>query len=88
MGLGVLAMARLLLGAELPVYVADLAPRRLALAERLGGIPIDLRGEDLAAGLRRAGAARVDLAVDTGGRGAARQALLAVLAGRGVLVCV
>ncbi len=42
-GLGVLAMAKLTLGEEFPVYITDLVPYRLALAERLGGLPIDLR---------------------------------------------
>ena len=42
-GLGVLAMAKLLLGDDLPVYVADSIPYRLGLAERLGGIPCRAR---------------------------------------------
>ena len=43
MGLGTLAMAKLLLGEAMPVLVTDVVPYRLDLAERLGGIPILMR---------------------------------------------
>lgn len=89
MGLAVLAMAKLRFGPDFPVYMSDVAPYRLGLAEALGGIPVALgNGRTLNEGLAAAGGAQVDLAIDTSGRGAARQALLAVLDRRGVLVCV
>jgi len=88
MGLGVLAMAKLRLGPDFPVYVGDLAPYRLRLAEALGGVPVSLADHGLGEGLRAAGVASVDLAVDTSGKGAARQALVGALDRRGVLVCV
>ena len=89
MGLAVLAMAKLRFGRDFPVYVSDLAPYRLGLAAALGGVPIHLHdGHTLADGLAAASRPRVDLAVDTSGRGASRQALVAALDRRGVLVCV
>jgi len=80
-GLGVLAMAKLLHGADFPVYVSDVTDYRLDLAASLGGTPL------------RADAAlppdlRVDVAVDTAGREAARRAALSALGQRGVLVLV
>ncbi len=87
-GLGVLAMAKVLWGDALPVLIADLVPYRLALAARLGGTPVDLQQHTLSAAVRGAGLDAVDLAVDTSGKRAARQASLAVLGRRGVLVCV
>src|SRR5271170_3817771 len=41
-GLGVLAMAKIIMGRQLKVLIADVIPYRLALAERLGGLPIDV----------------------------------------------
>lgn len=87
-GLGVLAMARLILGASVPVYITDVVPYRLSLAERLGGLPISVADGTLADGLQRHGVSAVDLAIDTSGKGAARQAILENLDKRGVLVCV
>jgi threonine 3-dehydrogenase len=86
-GLGALAMAKILLGQELPVVISDLSPYRLALAERLGGIVIDLREKTLAEGLREHGLDAVDLAIDTSGKGTARYSYVEVLSKRGVLVC-
>lgn len=87
-GLGLVAMARLLLGEGVPVFVSDLAPYRLELVERLGALPIDLSTGSLEGGLRRHGHADVDAAIDASGRGAARAAALSALGKRGVLVCV
>ena len=87
-GLGVLAMARLLLGPSVPVAITDLLPYRLKLAEDLGGLPVDLAVMDLEAGLRAHGLARVDAAFDTTGRQEARQQALGMLSPRGVLVCI
>jgi threonine dehydrogenase-like Zn-dependent dehydrogenase len=87
-GLGVLAMAKLIFGEEMPVLVSDIVPYRLQLAERLGARPIDLREQTLEQGVRGHGLPAVDLAIDSSGKSAARQAGLAVLDRRGVLVCV
>lgn len=87
-GLGMAAMARLTFGTDFPVAVADVVPYRLHLAETLGALPIDLNRHSLADGLQRHGLVAVDLAMDTSGRQAARQACLGVLAKRGVLVCI
>ena len=87
-GLGVVAMSKIMLGAEVPVYITDVVPFRLALAARLGGLPIDVSRGSLALGLASHGVNKVDLAIDTSGRGAARQAALDALDKRGALVCV
>ncbi len=87
-GLGVLAMAKLLLGQEVPVVIADVVDFRLDLAASLGGLPIQLRATTLEDGLRSHGHVAVDLAVDTSGKQAAREGGLGVLQQRGVLVCV
>jgi threonine 3-dehydrogenase len=87
-GLGMAAMAKLTFGAGFPVAIADVVPWRLQLAETLGARPIDLNLQSLAEGLRRRGLEAVDLAMDTSGKQAARQACLGVLAKRGVLVCI
>jgi threonine dehydrogenase-like Zn-dependent dehydrogenase len=84
-GLGVLAMARLLLGPSIPIAISDVEPYRLQLAEQLGGIPVDAREQSLAAAL---GPGRASLAVDTSGQPAGRAAALAALGPRGTLVCV
>jgi threonine dehydrogenase-like Zn-dependent dehydrogenase len=86
-GLGALAMAKLLLGHSVPVAIADYDPIRLKLAEELGGLPVALADESLDAGLARAGVSP-DAAIDTTGKQAARQSAMAALARRGVLVCV
>ncbi|HZB94590.1 MAG TPA: alcohol dehydrogenase catalytic domain-containing protein [Herpetosiphonaceae bacterium] len=88
MGLGVLAMTKLLLGDEIPVFISDVVTGRLELAERLGGMPIRAMDVSLEQGLRQHGRSEVDVAIDTSGRTEARQACMGVLAKRGVLVCV
>lgn len=87
-GLGMAAMAKLTFGTEFPVAIADFVPWRLRLAESLGALPIDLNLHMLPDGLRRHGLEAVDMAMDTSGKQAARQACLGVLAKRGVLVCI
>lgn len=87
-GLGMLAMVKLLLGEATLVLISDIVPYRLALAEQLGGVPIDLRSQSLEQGVRVAGLDTIDLAIDTSGKTIARQAALDVLGKRGVLVCV
>jgi threonine dehydrogenase-like Zn-dependent dehydrogenase len=76
-GLGMVAMTRLLLGPDVPIGIADVIPYRLALAGRLGARSVEL-----------AALADVDLAIDTSGRATARRTLLDALGRAGVLVCV
>ena len=87
-GLGMLAMAKIHFGADFPVVIFDVSPWRLKLAETFGGLPVDLNQETLAQGLHGHCLPEVDLAMDTSGKGAARQACMAALAKRGVLVCI
>jgi threonine dehydrogenase-like Zn-dependent dehydrogenase len=88
-GLGVVAMSRILLGADVPVVVGDIQPDRLALAERLGARPVDLSASSLTSGPSGNGLADgADLAVDTTGAATVREGLVASLGRRGVLVCV
>jgi len=87
-GLGAVAMAKVLLGRDVPVLVADVVPYRLALAERLGGQPVHLGETSVAAAVRDGGLGTVDVAVDTSGKGVARRDAVDVLAKRGALVCV
>ncbi|MEJ7747987.1 MAG: alcohol dehydrogenase catalytic domain-containing protein [Candidatus Limnocylindrales bacterium] len=87
-GLGVVAMSRIVLGPAVRVVIADVQPERLRLAEQLGATPIDLRDTTLAAGVAGAGFRDGgDVAIDTTGSASVRDALLATLGRRGVLVC-
>jgi threonine 3-dehydrogenase len=86
-GLGALAMVRMLLGPEVIVVISDLSPYRLDLGRFLGGKVVDLREKTLVEGLEEHGLAEVDLAIDTSGKGSARQSYLEVLSKRGILVC-
>ena len=87
-GLGVLAMAKIILGRQLKVLIADVIPYRLELAERLGGLPINVTQTPLSAGIQSHELARVDMAVDTSGKQATRQDAVDSLAQRGSLICV
>ena len=87
-GLAVLTMAKILLGPSFPVFITDRIEYRLALAERLGGLPVSLVDTTVAEGLKRHGQSRVDVAVDTSGKSAARQVSVEALDKRGVLICV
>jgi threonine dehydrogenase-like Zn-dependent dehydrogenase len=80
-GVGVLLMAKLLLGDDIPVYISDISGWRQDYAQSLGALPVD--AADAAAA-----AVSVDLAVDSTGRAAARRAAINTLDKRGVLVCV
>jgi threonine dehydrogenase-like Zn-dependent dehydrogenase len=86
-GLGILAMAKIILGDEVPVYITDMVPYRLELARQLKGIPINLKETSLEAELTAKGV-KVDAVIDATGKEAARQAGLQVLARGGVMVCV
>ena len=77
-GLGMVAMARLTLGPDVPIVIADVVPYRLELAERLGARAVRLPAE----------LPQIDVAIDTAGRSASRRMLLDALATGGVLVCV
>lgn len=87
-GLGILAMAKLLLGDGVPVVISDVVPYRLKLAERLGGLPVNSNERSLAEGLRYHRIDAPDVAIDAAGREAVREECLALLAHRGVLVSV
>ncbi|MBC8427677.1 alcohol dehydrogenase catalytic domain-containing protein [bacterium] len=87
-GLGVLAMAKIIFGKETPVLISDVIPYRLELAEKLGGLPLQIQEKTIEEGLQMHGIDGVDLAVDASGKSSARQACLEVLNQRGVLVCV
>ncbi len=87
-GLGVLAMARLLLGPEVPVVISDVVPYRLQLAEAMGGLPVLSSEMSLAQGLQHHGIGAPDVAIDCAGKAAVRDECLALLAHRGVLVSV
>ncbi len=87
-GLGVLSMAKLILGHDFPVLITDMVDYRLDLAETLGGLPINIEKESLQSGLGRCGYPRVDMTIDTSGVTAARRGALDALDTRGVQVCV
>ena len=87
-GLGVLAMAKIILAEQVKVLISDVVPYRLKLAERLGGLPINVAQSLLGAGLQSHGLARVDMAVDTSGKQIARQEAFDLIAQRGSLICV
>ncbi len=88
-GLGVLAMTRLLLGPDVPVVISDRVPFRLELAARLGGTPVNVAQQDLgdaAKSLVEDG--RFDLTLDTSGSGEAVEGALRLLGRDGALVCI
>lgn len=88
-GLGLIAMAKIVLGSDIPVFVTDQAPYRLRLAETLGAIPIDIRTDTFTDALTGHGiSGGADLAFDAAGRTEARRGLLDHLGSRGVLVCI
>lgn len=87
-GLGVLAMAKLLLGEGVEVVLTDVVPYRLKLAEQMGGLPVLATEMSLEQGLRHHGLGAPDVAVDCAGRAAVRDESLTLLGHRGVLVSV
>ena len=87
-GLGALAMLKVMLGFDLPVVITDVVPYRLDLAEQMGGLPVNVAEQSLAEGLKRYGMDGVDAGFDTSGRGVARRANLDALSKRGVMVCI
>ena len=87
-GLAVLAMAKIVIGQQLKVLITDIVSYRVKLAERLGGLPINVRETSLSAGIQSHGLVQVDMAVDTSGKQVARQAAVDAIAQRGSLICV
>jgi threonine 3-dehydrogenase len=87
-GLGVLAMAKLLLGQETQVFIMDFVQYRLDLAEKMGGIAVNLGVGTIAEAISISGLSGADIAIDTTGKTAGRQTALHALNQRGVLVCV
>lgn len=83
-GLGVLVMAKLRYGNDVPVFLGDISEWRLDYAEQLGAIPVDASDSDHIV----ATVGTVDAAFDSTGKESARRAGMAVLGKRGVLVCV
>lgn len=81
-GLGLLVMAKIKLGADLPVIMSDVSSWRLNFAESLGARVIN--ADDHAAIL----GCGADLSFDSSGRQAARELALAACSKRGGLVCV
>jgi threonine 3-dehydrogenase len=87
-GLGVLAMAKLLLGEDVKVVLSDVVPYRLELAERMGGLPVLASEMTLEQGLKHHGLGAPDIAIDCAGRATVRDECLRLLGHRGVLVSV
>ncbi|MFC0674589.1 alcohol dehydrogenase catalytic domain-containing protein [Brachybacterium hainanense] len=81
-GLGLLTMARLRWGTEVPITVTDISPWRREFAETLGARAIDPSDEDAVR------ASVPDIAFDSTGRTVARELALRSLTKRGALVCV
>jgi threonine 3-dehydrogenase len=81
-------MAKILLGPDVPVVISDVFPYRLALAEKLGGLPVLSSEMTLAEGLKRHGLEAPDVVLDAAGREEVRDECMALLAHRGVMVSV
>ena len=81
-GLGLLVMCKITLGAAVPVRISDVSPWRLEYARSLGAESVDARDPDALASMPEA-----DVAFDSTGKQPARQAALSALGRRGVLVC-
>ncbi len=87
-GLGLLAMSKLTFAKDIPVLINDIMSSRLPLAEKMGGLPIDLSKHSLQEGLEEHGIKNPDVAIDATGKTIARKNALHSLAKRGVLVMV
>jgi threonine 3-dehydrogenase len=83
-GLGLLVMAKLRYGNDVPVFLGDISERRLDYAAHLGATPVDASDNNNII----ATVGSVDAAFDSTGKESARRAALSVLGKRGVLVCV
>jgi threonine dehydrogenase-like Zn-dependent dehydrogenase len=87
-GLGILAMAKLMLGEHVPVVLSDVVPYRLDLAEKMGGLPILATEMSLADGLRRHGIDAPDIVIDAAGQERVRDEAMALIAHRGAMISV
>jgi threonine dehydrogenase-like Zn-dependent dehydrogenase len=87
-GLGVLAMSKLLLGADVPVVISDVVPYRLKLAENMGGLAVLSSQMSLSGGLKYHDLPLPDIAIDCAGKAVVCDECMALLAHRGVLVSV
>ncbi|BDI32794.1 Zn-dependent oxidoreductase [Capsulimonas corticalis] len=87
-GLGLLAMVKLMLGKDIPVVLSDVVPYRLELAEKMGGLPVLATEMSLAEGMKRHGLELPDVVFDAAGQERVRDESMALLAHRGVLVSV
>jgi threonine 3-dehydrogenase len=81
-GLGLVVMAKLRHGSDLPVYVSDLSAWRRDFAASFGAIPVDPGDASAVA------AVQADIAFDSTGKGAARRTALDAVSKRGALICV
>lgn len=86
LGLSAVQLARALGAAA--VYAADIHPRKLALAEALGAVPVDAAREDPVAAIRRLSGGGVDVALELVGLPLTMRQAFEALAplGRAVLV--
>jgi threonine 3-dehydrogenase len=82
-GLGLLVMCKLTFGSGLPVGISDVSQWRLDYAETFGGDPLDASYGQALLDMRSP-----DVAFDSTGNRAAREAGLKALSKRGALVCV
>jgi threonine dehydrogenase-like Zn-dependent dehydrogenase len=82
-GLGLLVMCKLTFGRDFPVRISDISPWRLSYAASFGAQVVDASQPEAMTAL-----APSDIAFDSTGRAVARQAAMAALSKRGVLVCV
>ncbi|NRA38496.1 MAG: alcohol dehydrogenase catalytic domain-containing protein, partial [Planctomycetes bacterium] len=87
-GLGILAMAKLIFGFDFPVFITDMSSYRLALAEKLGAMPINIENESIQEAFARHDFKKCDLAIDSSGMTVARREAMDMLDKRGVMVCV
>ncbi|TQK17722.1 propanol-preferring alcohol dehydrogenase [Microbacterium sp. SLBN-154] len=82
-GLGLLLTGRLILPADIPIYVSDFSEWRRNLVAELGGHPLDAADEE---SIRAVGA--VDLTFDSTGKKVARQLAIDLLGNHGVFMVV
>jgi threonine dehydrogenase-like Zn-dependent dehydrogenase len=82
-GLGLVVMAKIRYGSDIPVFISDVSKWRRDFAESFGAVPVDATNP---AAMLAVG--RPDVAFDASGKEVARRSALDVLGKRGVLVCV
>jgi threonine 3-dehydrogenase len=87
-GLGILMMAKIMYGKDFPVMITDVVSYRLGLAEKMGGMPINLTERSLAQGFADHGFSETDIIIDSSGKEDAKRTALNLAAQRGALICV